>query len=108
MHIGERGTFYTTMCSFLLDSQSMNESPIINTLPLSINAMKQDWGELAKLLLLTERPPRSKPAPTTLRSQWGAQKKDARSWYSGCEPFHPAALSFQLAPVQATLACAVS
>lgn len=108
VHVGMRGTFCTAMCSFLLDSQSVNESPIINTLLLSINATKQDWGELAKLLLLAERPPQSKPAPTTLRSQWGAQEKDARSWYSGREPFHPAAPSFQLAPIQPTLACAVS
>lgn len=93
------------MCSFLLDSQSTNESPIINTLPLSINAMKQDWGELAKPLLLTERPPQSNPAPSTLRSRWGAQRKDARSWYWGCEPFHRAALPLGLAPVHPVGMC---
>lgn len=50
-------------------------SPIINTLPLSINTMKQDRGELAKPTLLTQRPPPSKPTPSMLRSCRKLRKK---------------------------------
>lgn len=75
MHVSARGTFCTAMCSFLLDSQSASESPIINTLPLSINAMKRDRGELAKPLPLVQRPPQSKLTPTMLRSRRELRKK---------------------------------
>lgn len=68
-HAGLRGTFCTAMCSFLLESQSVSGSPIINTLPLSINAMKWDWGELAKPPPpLAQRLHQSKLTPTTHRS----------------------------------------
>lgn len=75
VHVGARVTFCTAMCSFLLDSQPMSKSFIINTLLLSINATKWDWGELAKPSLLMQRPPQSKPTLTTLRSWRELRKK---------------------------------
>lgn len=50
-------------------------SSIINTLPLSINTMKQERGELAKPTPLTQRPPPSKPTPSMLRSCRELRKK---------------------------------
>lgn len=75
VHVSVSGTFCTAMCSFLLDSQSTSESPIINTLLLSINATKRDQRELAKPLPLVQRPLQSKPTPTSLRSRWELRKK---------------------------------